>query len=132
MNSRASLCMFFRGAFNGHLCYKCKNLMSFPNFLTTWHFFFQICCSFVSPPLCQDGKSWWIPAAVTPDIYDRSSSNLLTTECTSSQITGVRYAWLESPCTFKKCAIYDIITDLPMPPYTFSDEGFLRLVKKMD
>ena len=31
--------------------------------------------------------------------------------------SGVRYAWRESPCEFKKCAIYESVNSLPGPPF---------------
>ena len=37
--------------------------------------------------------------------------------CSKQYVMGVRYAWRESPCQFKKCAVYSKENDLPAPPY---------------
>ena len=93
-------------------------------------FIFQLCCSFVDPPVCQAGKSWWIPVPVIVDESSQTStmSTLLTMSCNHTQIVGLRYAWYESPCAFKKCAVYGKDSGLPVPPFTFAGEEFLNLV----
>ena len=37
--------------------------------------------------------------------------------CSDQFIVGVRYAWRESPCEFKQCALYSMENDLPAPPF---------------
>lgn len=36
--------------------------------------------------------------------------------CSNKYIMGYRYAWRESPCPFKKCALYVKGTDIPFGP----------------
>jgi len=37
--------------------------------------------------------------------------------CVDEYTMGVRYAWRESPCQFKKCAVYTKENNLPMAPF---------------
>lgn len=47
-------------------------------------------------------------------------------ECSIENVVGIRYAWRESPCQFKKCAIYGAKNGLPMPPFTYYGEAFKK------
>ena len=35
-------------------------------------------------------------------------------------LKGLRYAWREKPCNFKKCAVYSQENDLPGPPFVWN------------
>ena len=55
----------------------------------------------------------------TPLIAHDSTSVTMTYKygCSNQWEMGLRYAWRESPCAFKKCAVYTIKNELPMPPF---------------
>ena len=36
--------------------------------------------------------------------------------CSNKYVMGLRYAWQESPCNFKKCAVYITENEMPMAP----------------
>jgi len=36
------------------------------------------------------------------------------------QAIGLRYAWLVTPCEFKKCAVYSKENGLPGPPFLWN------------
>ncbi|KAI8752688.1 sialate O-acetylesterase [Biomphalaria glabrata] len=49
---------------------------------------------------------------------NQTSVTLFSGVCSSGEtLSGVRYAWRESPCAFMKCAVYESINDLPAPPF---------------
>jgi len=69
--------------------------------------------------LCQDpnsNKTTWKATAILDS--DDSTVTLDTSVCNNvTLLKGVRYAWRESPCEFKKCAIYESVNSLPGPPF---------------
>ncbi|KAJ8314736.1 hypothetical protein KUTeg_006886 [Tegillarca granosa] len=50
-------------------------------------------------------------------IYGAIMTHVITIVVTANYIMGIRYAWEETPCQFKKCAIYSRINALPAPTY---------------
>lgn len=58
------------------------------------------------------------------DITDLTVAVTVPDSCAEKQLYGIRYLWRETPCPFKKAAIYSgTDSNLPAPPY------FARLVK---
>ncbi|KAK6168919.1 hypothetical protein SNE40_020075 [Patella caerulea] len=78
---------------------------------------FEICCSVGGGDECISSKSWWLP---TPIVSKTTKSiNLYPICATGENILGIRYSWRESPCQFKKCAIYSTLAELPGPPFVW-------------
>ncbi|KAL3884166.1 hypothetical protein ACJMK2_030386 [Sinanodonta woodiana] len=79
---------------------------------------FEICCTYHADPnySCPLNSGW---SAVNISSHTSSSILLDITSCTGhgQYIRGVRYAWHESPCQIKQCAIYGRDNDLPAPPF---------------
>ena len=74
---------------------------------------FEVCCQGASCP----NDALWVPSPI-------SSANGLTVKlvvdssCVGKSLYGVRYLWRETPCPFKKAAIYSATdANLPSPPY---------------
>ncbi|XP_064601238.1 sialate O-acetylesterase-like [Liolophura sinensis] len=78
---------------------------------------FEVCCSPrpVSDRTCSDLDSSWLPAAI--EGHRGSEFTLDITGCGKIPVTRVRYAWRESPCQFKACAVYGRMSGLPGPPF---------------
>ncbi|XP_060070506.1 sialate O-acetylesterase-like [Ylistrum balloti] len=76
---------------------------------------FEVCCA---ARICDKNFDNW--KAATIEAYDISSVTLNTTQCDQMTVSAVRYAWQESPCAFKQCAVYGRETDLPGPPFFHS------------
>ncbi|KAK3595233.1 hypothetical protein CHS0354_021550 [Potamilus streckersoni] len=87
---------------------------------------FEICCSLTSDNSCNPGISWWIPAPILEP--GEFHSIVSTSGCHRENVTGARYAWLESPCPFKGCAVYDSVTNLPLSPFVFTNEKFRSML----
>ncbi|BFZ09705.1 hypothetical protein BsWGS_12744 [Bradybaena similaris] len=60
----------------------------------------------------------WAAANITS--HDQVSVTLNNTCHPNESIKGVRYAWRESPCSFKACAVYGKVNSLPAPPFILS------------
>ncbi|XP_064594989.1 sialate O-acetylesterase-like [Liolophura sinensis] len=78
---------------------------------------YEVCCSANVNVKCLTNDAEWKPAPIRKQ---RTSSIDLTysQNCGANvHILGVRYAWRESPCPAKKCAIYSKSNALPAPPY---------------
>lgn len=79
---------------------------------------FELCCSWNGREECSSGNSWWLPSSVL-----KWASNFVYLDglvCGEGQyIVGIRYAWRESPCIFKQCAVYSEENELPAPPFIF-------------
>ncbi|KAL3884165.1 hypothetical protein ACJMK2_030385 [Sinanodonta woodiana] len=79
---------------------------------------FEICCTQSTDPnyMCPLTVGW---SAVNITTHSSSSITLNVTSCThhGQHIKGVRYAWHESPCGVKQCAIYGRDNGLPAPPF---------------
>ncbi|XP_059172856.1 sialate O-acetylesterase-like isoform X4 [Physella acuta] len=56
----------------------------------------------------------WVP---TPIISSNQTSVTLFTGTCKPTVTGLRYAWRESPCAMLQCAIYESVNNLPAPPF---------------
>lgn len=91
-----------------------------------WMDGFEICCSFVDPAVCESGKSWWLPTMTTQAADLANITQSYATECDLEKVVGIRYAWHESPCQFKSCAVYGADNGLPMPPFTYSGEAAFK------
>ncbi|XP_071153923.1 sialate O-acetylesterase-like isoform X1 [Mytilus edulis] len=80
---------------------------------------FEICCTTINH-VCVKHDKGWISAPMKS--HDTSSVTINTSGCQLGQhsIGGVRYAWKESPCPFKQCAVYGAGNGLPGPPFTYS------------
>lgn len=77
---------------------------------------FEVCCS-SEKEHCNNNTSKWVLAAMTS-----ASSNVVsvsTRGCIGTYITGLRYAWRDWPCDFKKCPLYNKDNELPAPPFLF-------------
>ncbi|XP_067675186.1 sialate O-acetylesterase-like isoform X2 [Haliotis asinina] len=76
---------------------------------------FDVCCS--TATTC-GGHDTWVAAPIQS--HQDNEVVLSTTACTHN-VVGLRYAWRESPCDYKKCAIYGKDTSLPAPPFIHTD-----------
>uniref|UniRef100_A0A0B7A1T8 Sialate O-acetylesterase domain-containing protein n=1 Tax=Arion vulgaris TaxID=1028688 RepID=A0A0B7A1T8_9EUPU len=62
----------------------------------------------------------WVPSAVIGS--DITSVTIQANVCPQGENpTGIRYNWKESPCAFKKCAVYETVNGLPGPPFVIVD-----------
>lgn len=52
---------------------------------------------------------------------DNISVTIQVDVCSGIDVKGLRYEWRESPCDFKKCAVYEKVNGLPGPPFVISD-----------
>ncbi|XP_076077111.1 sialate O-acetylesterase-like [Mytilus galloprovincialis] len=76
---------------------------------------FEVCCSEIKTFDCSTEDSTWVSAPVTD--HDKQTVSISYEGCASSYVVAIRYAWRESPCPFKKCAVYSIENNLPAPPF---------------
>ncbi|XP_046574680.1 sialate O-acetylesterase-like [Haliotis rubra] len=76
---------------------------------------FEVCCSAAAKCGPQDT---WVAAPIQSH---QDNEVILSTRSCSHKVVGVRYAWRESPCDYKKCAIYGRETSLPAPPFLHTD-----------
>ncbi|KAH3856804.1 sialate O-acetylesterase-like [Dreissena polymorpha] len=76
---------------------------------------FEVCCGPTESQVCQ--ATGWIAAPISE--HGPTTVTLDTSGCHGNNhiVAGVRYAWEESPCDFKKCAVYGMGTNLPAPPF---------------
>jgi sialate O-acetylesterase len=82
---------------------------------------FEICCAVDGNTFCGTGQ--WTATTIV-----RSTDNAVTLDVTCSagdEVTGVRYAWRESPCPLELCAVYSTENSLPAPPFVMN-EHFTR------
>ncbi|CAF1048420.1 unnamed protein product [Rotaria magnacalcarata] len=78
---------------------------------------FEICCT--SKPVCLSNESVW-GTATASQIQGSSLTIYLAvpSSCILRPIIGLCYLWRETPCLFKKAAVYSSTdSDLPAPPY---------------
>lgn len=77
---------------------------------------FEICCSLNNQSLCNGSDSKWIQAPII-----KHTSTMVTLSykdgCSREYVMGLRYLWRESPCSLKKCAVYSVENNLPVPPF---------------
>ncbi|XP_033741701.1 sialate O-acetylesterase-like [Pecten maximus] len=80
---------------------------------------FEVICSpydkYINSHHVHDGADWSSVPIIQSD--DTSLTLDLQQACANQTVAGVRYAWRESPCDYKACAIYSRYSDLPAPPY---------------
>ncbi|PVD28179.1 hypothetical protein C0Q70_10765 [Pomacea canaliculata] len=76
---------------------------------------FDICCGGENIHSCTDQGTWWVDAPITS--HQGSHVTITASSCNSTNVVGLRYAWRESPCNLKQCAIYAADSSLPAPPY---------------
>ncbi|KAK7474786.1 hypothetical protein BaRGS_00033967 [Batillaria attramentaria] len=77
---------------------------------------FELCCTVNGQDECTQKNSWWLPSPIMD--WDSSSVSLDGMVCGEGQYAaGIRYAWRESPCVFKRCAVYAEVNELPAPPF---------------
>ncbi|BFZ09711.1 hypothetical protein BsWGS_12749 [Bradybaena similaris] len=63
----------------------------------------------------------WVPAAVVAS--DNTTVTIELDVCSGIDVKGLRYEWRESPCDFKKCAVYEKVNGLPGPPFVISSDN---------
>lgn len=71
--------------------------------------------------MCADNDHGWKETHIVS--HDTTHVYLDGSVCNQHGLTsigGVRYAWRESPCPFKMCAIYGTDNGLPGPPFIHS------------
>lgn len=83
---------------------------------------FEVCCSYTGEYRCKSGSSWWLPAPIS--MSDKSKLTINTAACPPKNVTGVRYAWRTTPCSFLKCAVYGKESQLPAPPFLYYCDDF--------
>ncbi|XP_052237319.1 sialate O-acetylesterase-like isoform X3 [Dreissena polymorpha] len=74
---------------------------------------FEVCCSINNMTKCDGKDSVWQAAPITAS----DSHSVTMRSCVGMWTMGVRYAWAESPCAFKACAVYTRENSLPMAPF---------------
>ncbi|XP_048766253.2 sialate O-acetylesterase-like [Ostrea edulis] len=76
---------------------------------------FEVCCSVNNQSRCDGTDSVWME---TPIVKEKP--HLITVSyngtCSNKYVMGYRYAWRESPCPFKMCALYVKGTNIPFGP----------------
>ncbi|XP_062995690.1 sialate O-acetylesterase [Elgaria multicarinata webbii] len=73
---------------------------------------FEVCCS--EQPMCK-----WSPVSI---VSSSSSSVVLHNPACPAAVSGLRYAWIEWPCEYKLCPLYNLQA-LPAPPFITFSEG---------
>ncbi|BFZ09713.1 hypothetical protein BsWGS_12752 [Bradybaena similaris] len=71
--------------------------------------------------LCANGVvQQWMPTSITS--FNQTGVTIFSNICSPGQsLVGLRYAWRESPCAFKNCAVYETVNFLPAPPFVTFD-----------
>ncbi|XP_059172853.1 sialate O-acetylesterase-like [Physella acuta] len=59
----------------------------------------------------------WVATSITAHTQTTVTVNSANVCNTGEKITGIRYAWSESPCALHKCAVYETSKGLPAPPF---------------
>ncbi|CAH1793510.1 unnamed protein product [Owenia fusiformis] len=76
---------------------------------------FEVCCSLDKLRMCSDNDNRWIKAK----LKTTQPSGVIISHLCSKKVFGVRYAWQESPCGYKDCAVYSVENNLPAPPFVY-------------
>ncbi|CAG5130232.1 unnamed protein product [Candidula unifasciata] len=72
----------------------------------------------------QCANNEWVPAPVIGN--DNTTVTVRFNVCPQGEdIKGIRYEWRESPCEFKKCAVYETVNGLPGPPFIIGDSEII-------
>ncbi|GFR98150.1 sialate O-acetylesterase [Elysia marginata] len=58
----------------------------------------------------------WLPTSLISN-YANTVSVYLNVCLKDQKVAGIRYAWRESPCGFKQCAVYETVNGLPGPQF---------------
>ncbi|XP_059144147.1 sialate O-acetylesterase-like [Physella acuta] len=65
----------------------------------------------------QCAHTHWVATNISTHTRTTITLNSNTACHTGEKITGLRYAWRESPCALHKCAVYETSKGLPAPPF---------------
>lgn len=76
---------------------------------------FELCCSTNNQSRCDGTDSVWMETPIIKEEPHKITVSYKGT-CSNKYIMGYRYAWRESPCPFKECALYVKGTDIPFGP----------------
>ncbi|XP_022291611.2 sialate O-acetylesterase-like [Crassostrea virginica] len=76
---------------------------------------FELCCSTNNQSRCDGSDSVWMETPIIKEEPHRVTVSYNGT-CSNKYVMGYRYAWRESPCPFKACALYVKGTDVPFGP----------------
>nr|XP_022291983.1 sialate O-acetylesterase-like [Crassostrea virginica] len=79
---------------------------------------FEVCCVNQTTTFCNAFDTHWINVTMTSHSFASISLDV-SSYSHGNHVTQVRYAWRESPCAFKQCAVYGKMNDLPGPPFTY-------------
>lgn len=63
------------------------------------------------------GGTWGCSWQAAPIVNHTWSSVTISAIAMPVQITGVRYAWADTPCPHKQCAVYSAQAGIPLPPF---------------
>ena len=80
----------------------------------------NLTCVYFSHPQfnCVDptgGTEDWVEVQAAASAFNQI---LLSGNCPAgSTVRGLRYAWRQFPCEFKKCAVYSRAESFPAPPF---------------
>ncbi|XP_078609152.1 sialate O-acetylesterase-like isoform X3 [Branchiostoma floridae x Branchiostoma japonicum] len=81
---------------------------------------FEVCCSSVKNT-CDAATATWVEAPMVPAIRPNGTDSVtVSTDNCHKIVTALRYAWRETPCSFKQCAVYgmgSMQVPLPAPPF---------------
>ncbi|ESO84973.1 hypothetical protein LOTGIDRAFT_131233, partial [Lottia gigantea] len=75
---------------------------------------FEVCCSTSSSSTCSVHDHWTAASVIQ---HGDNSGTLDIAGCQGRHLVGVRYAWKETPCVFKKCPVYGKASNLPGPSF---------------
>lgn len=76
---------------------------------------FELCCSTNNQSKCDGTDSVWMETPIIKEEPHKITVSYNGT-CSNKYVMGYRYAWRESPCPFKMCALYVKGTDIPFAP----------------
>ncbi|ELU12232.1 hypothetical protein CAPTEDRAFT_211931 [Capitella teleta] len=77
---------------------------------------FEVCCAVDESTFCGSGE--WDTTTV---VGSTDVTVTLSNPCSiDDDVTGVRYAWRESPCALELCAVYSEENSLPAPPFVLN------------
>jgi sialate O-acetylesterase len=79
---------------------------------------FEICCAADDSTVCETGE--WTGTSIVSYTLDTVTLDV-TCSAEEEEVTGVRYAWRESPCPLELCAVYSVENSLPAPPFVLNE-----------
>ncbi|ELU17662.1 hypothetical protein CAPTEDRAFT_122541 [Capitella teleta] len=84
--------------------------------VTIFDYDHPVCCAVDESTFCGSGE--WDTATV---VGSTDVTVTLSNPCSiDDDVTGVRYAWRESPCALELCAVYSEENSLPAPPFVLN------------